>query len=113
MTAWRHRLGQRSARKMSISLFNAVPAGAIEVLTDLEGSPQFKRADLGGFLGIVDVKATLRDVSTTSRKILSGGVCSPHPLQRQNDHDGFVIERLLWRSFFARRNPKLLILSGG
>ena len=77
-------------RKMSITLFSAVPAGAIEVLTDVESSPQFKRADLGRFLEIIDVKATYRDVGTTSRKILSRRVCSPHPSQRQNDQDAFV-----------------------
>ena len=75
---------------MSITLFNAVPAGAIEILTDAEGSPHFKRADLGRFLGIVDVKATYRDTSTVSRKLLSNGVGLPHPSQRRNDHDAFV-----------------------
>ena len=84
-------LSQRSTRKMSVSLFNAVPAGAIEVLTDANGAPHFKRADLGRFLGIVDVKATYRDTSTVSRKLISKGVCLPHPLlQGQNDHDAFV-----------------------
>ena len=52
---------------MSVSLFNAVPAGAIEVLTDATGEPHFKRADLGRYLGIVDVKTSLhkyRDKNT-------------------------------------------------
>ena len=75
---------------MSVSIFNAVPAGAIEVLTDAIGAPHFKRADLGRFLGLVDVKATYRDISTVSRKLLSNGVGLPHPSQRQNDHDAFV-----------------------
>ena len=75
---------------MSVSIFNAVPAGVIEVLSDATGAPCFKRADLGRFLGLVDVKATYRDTSTVSRKLLSNGVISPHPLQRQNDHDAFV-----------------------
>ena len=73
---------------MSITLLNAVPAGAIEILTDAEGLPHFKRADLGRFLGIVDVKATYRDTSTVSRKALfkTGDTL----LRGQNDHDVFL-----------------------
>ena len=41
-------------------------------------------------MGLVDVKATYRDTSTVSRKLLSKGVISTHPSQRQNDHDAFV-----------------------
>ena len=37
---------------MSVSLFNAIPTGAIEVMTDATGEPHFKRADLGQFLDI-------------------------------------------------------------
>ena len=36
--------------RMSVSLFNAVPAEAIEVLTDGENQPWFKRAHVGKFL---------------------------------------------------------------
>ena len=48
---------------MSLELFNAVPAGAIEVLTDA-GQPYFKRADLGRFLGIVDTRHSFENVAT-------------------------------------------------
>jgi len=37
---------------MSLSLFNAIPTGSIEVLSDEKGAPYFKRADLGRFLGL-------------------------------------------------------------
>ena len=78
---------------MSLSIFNAV--GSIEVAND---APHFKRVDLGRFLGIVDVKATYRDTSTVSRKLLSNGVGLPHSLlQSQNDHD-FVAMLLLFRA---------------
>ena len=57
--------------RMSVSLYNAVsPRGSarsIEVLTDATGEPRFKRADLGRYLGIVDVKTSLhkyRDKNT-------------------------------------------------
>ena len=51
---------------MFVSLFNAVPAGAIEVLTDATGEPHFKRADLGRYVGIINIKTTYRDVETKS-----------------------------------------------
>ena len=77
---------------MSVSLFNALPAGAVEVLTDATGAPHFKRADLGRYLKIPDIKTTYRGVATKSRLELSEpGVFSKHPLlQGQNDHDTFV-----------------------
>ena len=47
---------------MSVSLFNAVPVGAIEVLSDATGAPHFKRADLGRFLGLARIKDMFKDV---------------------------------------------------
>ena len=47
---------------MSISLFNAVPAGAIAAMTDVEGAPHFKRADLGRYLDIVDVRHNFKNI---------------------------------------------------
>ena len=72
---------------MSISLLNAVPAGAIEVLSDANGAPHFKRADLGRFLGLVNVKGAYRELKTISRKALfkTGDTL----LRGQNDHDVF------------------------
>ena len=77
---------------MSISLFNAVPAGAIEVLNDATGAPHFKRVDLGRFLGIVDVRHNFKNIATKSRSKIAagGGGCAPSLLQGQNDHDAFV-----------------------
>ena len=76
---------------MSVSLFNAVPAGAIEVLTDANGVPHFKRADLGRFLGLKCVAEMFRNVSTIPRKLLSSGVGSKSTLHKgQNYHDSFV-----------------------
>ena len=97
---------------MSITLFNAVPAGAIEVLNDATGAPHFKRADLGRFLGIVDVKAAYRDVGTISRKILSVGVSLTHPLlQGQNDHDAFVDLEAALEIVVRSRKPKAVELT--
>ena len=52
---------------MELSLFNAISAGAIEVLTDATGAPHFKRVDLGRYLKIPDIKTTYRGVATKSR----------------------------------------------
>ena len=93
-----------------MSITNAVPAGAIEVLSDANGVPHFKRADLGRFLGLVDVKATYRDTSTVSRKLLSNGVISPHPSQRQNDHDAFVSLDAALEIVVRSRKPKAVKL---
>ena len=92
------------------SITNAVPAGAIEILSDATGAPHFKRADLGRFLGLVDVKATYRDTSTVSRKLLSNGVISPHPSQRQNDHDAFVSLDAALEIVVRSRKPKAVKL---
>ena len=69
-----------------------------------------KRADLGRFLGLVNVKATYRDVSTVSRKLLSNGVISPHPSQRQNDHDAFVDLEGALEIVVRSRKPKAVEL---
>ena len=57
--------------KMSLELFNAVPAGAIEVLVDGEKKqPLFKRADLGRYLDIARIKDMFKDVKNISRQNL-------------------------------------------
>ena len=45
---------------MSLELFHKVPAGAIEMLFD-NHQPLFKRADLGKYLGIEDIKHNFKD----------------------------------------------------
>ena len=54
--------------KMSLSLFNAISAGSIEILSDAKGAPYFKRADLGRFLGVKCVAEMYRNIDTASRK---------------------------------------------
>ena len=61
---------------MSLSIFNAK---VIEVLTDAKSGPWFKRADLGRFLGIVDVRHNFKNIATVSRSEIAvkGGVPPP------------------------------------
>ena len=77
---------------MSVSLVDAVPAGAIEVMFDEQNQPCFKRADLGQFLGLADIRHMFKNIATKKRYELlkGGGVENPSLLQRQNDHDAFV-----------------------
>ena len=46
---------------MSLELFHKVPAGAIETLFDEQNQPLFKRADLGKYLCIEDIKHNFKD----------------------------------------------------
>ena len=47
--------------KMSLELFHEVPAGAIETLFDYQNQHLFKRADLGKYQGIKDIKHNFKD----------------------------------------------------
>ena len=44
---------------MPLALFNAVPAGAIEILYDEQNQPWFKRAHVGKFLDLSDIHKSL------------------------------------------------------
>ena len=57
---------------MSLALFNAVPAGAIEVIFDINNQPWFKRADLGRYLGIIKI----RDSFTNFQAVAAGSTGS-------------------------------------
>ena len=46
---------------MSLELFHEVPAGAIETLFDAQNQPLFKRADLGKYLGIEDIRHNFKE----------------------------------------------------
>ena len=45
---------------MGLELFHKVPAGANETLFDEQNQPLFKRADLGMYLGIEDIKINFK-----------------------------------------------------
>ena len=64
---------------MSLELFHKVPAAAIEMLFD-NHQPLFKRADLGKYLGIEDIKHNFKDFPshyTRPRLDLKGGGLTP------------------------------------
>ena len=107
-TCW---LSLEIKERMSVSLFNAVPAGAVEVLTDATGAPPFRRADLGRYLDIKYAKNVYCDIDTISREsLLRVGLA---PSQRQNGHDMFVDLDAALEIVVRSRKPKQLNLLSG
>ena len=95
---------------MYISLFNAVPAGAIEVLIDTTGAPHFKCFDLRRFLKIVDIRATYRDVKITYRNLLIPHASDACLSKDKNDRDVFVDLEGALEIVVRSRKPKALEL---
>ena len=106
-------LTQEIEKIMSLSIFNAVPSAAIEVLTDATGAPWFKRADLGRFLRIVDVRHNFKNIATVSRSEIAaeGGSGTPSLLQSQNDHDVFVDLEAALEIVVRSRKPRAVELT--
>ena len=102
---------------MSLSIFNAVPAGAIEVLSDENGALHFKRADLGRFLGIVDMRHNFKNIAAKSRSEMSkpGGVGAPSRSGMygggENPHDAFVDLEAALEIVVRSRKPKAVELT--
>ena len=99
------------------TLFNAVPAGAIEVLTDANGVPHFKRADLGRFLGIVVVARNNNNIATKSRSELSRSGYAGNVTRSgmygggANPHDAFVDLEAALEIVVRSRKPKAVELT--
>ena len=53
---------------MSLTLFNAVPVGAIEVLFDYSKQPWPKQVDVGNFIGIKNMRDVTAKFSTDEKK---------------------------------------------
>ena len=77
---------------MSLDLFNAVPAGAIGCILGENSKTFFKRADLGRYLGIVDIRHTFGHIATKPRSQIAreGGGQTPSLGKTKNPHDAFV-----------------------
>ena len=78
---------------MSLELFHKVPAGAIETLSDEQNQLLFKRADLGKYLGIRNIRDNFKESSSHHAHPLSEieGVCHTGTLGRaKNSYDIFI-----------------------
>ena len=79
--------------KMSLELFHKVLAGAIETLFDEQSQPLFKRADLGKYLGIRNIRDNFKDFPLHHAHPRSAieGVGLYNTLGRvKNPHDIFI-----------------------
>ena len=99
---------------MSLSIFNALPAGAIEVLSDANDAPHFKRADLGRFLGIVDIKTSMRNVNVATKSrseiVAEGEHTIPSLGKSKNSHDAFVDLEAALEIVVRSKKPKAIEL---
>ena len=95
-------------------LFEAVPAGATETLFDNQNQPWFKRADLGRYLGILDIARNFKDIKTTTRlEIMGQGQPLPRSGMRgggKNPHDAFVNVDGALEMLVRSRKPKAVAL---
>ena len=78
---------------MSLELFHKVPAGAIETLFDEQNQPLFKRADLGKYLGIRNIRDNFKEFSwhhASPRSEIEG--VPPYKTfgRAKNHHDIFI-----------------------
>ena len=95
-------------------LFETVAAGAIETLFDDQNQPWFKRADLGRYLGILDIARNFKDIKTTPRlEIMGQGQPLPRSGMRgggKNPHDAFVNLDSALEIAVRSRKPKVVAL---
>ena len=87
-----------------------MPAGAIETLFDDQNQPWFKRADLGRYLGIVDIARNFKDIKTTSRLEIMGQEQFLPLGKRKNSHDAFVNLDSALETAVRSRNPRAVAL---
>ena len=78
---------------MSLELFHGVPVGAIETLFDEQNQSLFKRAELGKYLGIENIKNNFKDFPShyTCHRLEIQEGSQTSPLGRtKNPHDIFI-----------------------
>ena len=78
---------------MSLELFHEVPAGATETTFDEQNQPLFKRADLGEYLGIENIRHNFRDFTSQYNHLrldLEGGALAPSLGRTKNPHNNFI-----------------------
>ena len=74
-------------------MFHKVPAGAIETLLDEQNQPLFKRADLGKYLGIRNIRDNFKELSSHHahpRSEIEGGGVTNTLGRAKNSHDIFI-----------------------
>ena len=98
---------------MSLDLFHKVPAGAIETLFDQQNQPLFKRADLGKYLSIRNIRDNFKDFRSHYTRLRSEiqGVVPYSTLGRtENSHDIFINLDSLVAMAIQSKKPKAVAL---
>ena len=78
---------------MILELLHKVPAGEFETLFNEQNQPLFKRADLGKYLGIEDIKHNFKDFPShyiRPRSGLEGRGLTPSLGRRKDPHGIFI-----------------------
>ena len=98
---------------MSYELFHKVPAGAIETLFDDQNQSLFKRADLGKYLGIEDIRHNFKGFPshyTCPRSDPEGGGRAPFLKKTKNPHDIFINLDSSIEMALRSKKPKAVVL---
>ena len=99
--------------KISLELFHKVPAGAIETLLDEQKQSLFKRADLGKYLAIRNIrdnfKEFLSDHAHTRSEIEDIGVTYTLGRAKNPDHIFINLDSAIEIAFHYKKNPGQLL----
>ena len=86
-----------------------MPAGAIETLFDDQNQSLFKRADLGKYLGIEDIKQNFKDFPHTLLRLdLEARGLAPSLRKTKNPHDTFINLDGSKKWLYDLQNPRQL-----
>ena len=99
-------------KKMSLELFRKVLAGAVETLFDEQNQPLFKRADLGKYLGIRNIRDKFKEFSphhARPRSKKEGANVTDSLGRTKNPHDIFINLIVQLKLLFALKNPGQLL----
>ena len=92
-----------------IALFNAIPAGKIEILYDEQDQPWFKRAALGRYLGLQHIHTSVPEIDMKARgEIMGGALCLG---RSKNRHDMFLSLTGVKKVIIGSRKPKAIELA--
>ena len=97
---------------MSISLFNAVPAGAIGVIFDEQDQPWFKQVDVGEFIEFGNISQVTSQIPPKDKKSRTKITLHPMegsytPSKHAKPHDVFLSVNGITTIIMNSRNQRL------
>ena len=96
---------------MSLALFNAVPAGAIEILYDEQNQPWFKQVHVGEYISIANMRDATSKLDPEDKKsraelTLNRPEGSYTPPKHAKPHDDFLSVNGVTTNLLNSRKPK-------